>query len=416
MAAGHGRGLPPPRRPRSPPPTTRCTRRPLPPPRRPLRGARRRPSTRHRWDDPSPCTDGGRATSSATSSTCTASCSARSAASCRPPRRSRTIRWPPSVPPGPTSRRCSPTPTLAPSECDTPMGRMTLAEHVDGVVSADLVLHGWDLARAAGLDDTIDPGEVERMWPSIADIPDEMRIPDHFGPGIVVFGPEVPVPATAPMQDRLLGKIGRDPAWVALALRPVPYGGGARYGDGRGRVTAPRGSSPCRSSTRSSAPTRTSPNRRTATRAHIDPAYRDQAPHMVTDPKRGDLFVVPGMKNPIAIGLVAAAGKPAEELTESGVLFDEIHRSGWDADGAHRRPAARRRLRRGHLPDDRDDDLQPPRPRLQAGVLPGLQPLDQRLLRGGPAAAARAAGRRPCAASTRASPTSRRSPPPDCAA
>ena len=26
--------------------------------------------------------------------------------------------------------------------------------------------------------------------------------------------------------------------------------------------------------------------------ANIDPAYRDQAPHIVTDPTRGDLFVV----------------------------------------------------------------------------------------------------------------------------
>ena len=64
--------------------------------------------------------------------------------------------------------------------------------------------------------------------------------------------------------------------------------------------------------------------------ANIDPAYRDQAPHIVRDEKRGDLFVVPGMKNPIAIGLVAAAGKPAEELKETGILFEEMHRSGWD--------------------------------------------------------------------------------------
>ena len=50
---------------------------------------------------------------------------------------------------------------------------------------------------------------------------------------------------------------------------------------------------------------------------HIDPAFRDQAPHMITDDERGDVFVVDGMKNPIAMGLVAAAGKPAEEITES---------------------------------------------------------------------------------------------------
>lgn len=105
-------------------------------------------------------------------------------------------------------------PAAATAECDTPMGRMTVAEHIDGVISADLVLHGWDLARAAGLDDTIDPDEVTAMWPQMEQIPEEMRIPDHFGPGVIVFGPEVPVPEDAPLQDRLLGKIGRDPHWT----------------------------------------------------------------------------------------------------------------------------------------------------------------------------------------------------------
>jgi uncharacterized protein (TIGR03086 family) len=104
-------------------------------------------------------------------------------------------------------------PAVALTECDTPMGRMTVAEHVDGVVSVDLVLHGWDLARAAGLDDTIDPDELARLWPGIRDMPPEMRIPEHFGPGIVVFGPQVVVPDDAPLQDRLLGKLGRDPRW-----------------------------------------------------------------------------------------------------------------------------------------------------------------------------------------------------------
>jgi uncharacterized protein (TIGR03086 family) len=103
---------------------------------------------------------------------------------------------------------------LVATPCQTPMGEMTLGEHIDGVVSVDLVLHGWDLARAAGLDDTMDPAEIERMWPTIQSIPDEMRIPGHFGPGIVVFGPEVPVPATASRQDQVLGKLGRDPAWA----------------------------------------------------------------------------------------------------------------------------------------------------------------------------------------------------------
>lgn len=65
--------------------------------------------------------------------------------------------------------------------------------------------------------------------------------------------------------------------------------------------------------------------------AHIDPAFRDRAPHMVNDPKRGDVYVVPGMNRPISMGLVAAAGKAAEELNEAGASFEELHRSGWDA-------------------------------------------------------------------------------------
>ena len=104
-------------------------------------------------------------------------------------------------------------PATATRECDTPMGRMAVEQHVDGVPSADLVIHGWDLARATGQDDTIDPDEVARMWPDAQGIGEEMRTPDFFGPGIVVFGPEVAVPDDAPLQDRLLGLLGRNPNW-----------------------------------------------------------------------------------------------------------------------------------------------------------------------------------------------------------
>jgi uncharacterized protein (TIGR03086 family) len=102
-------------------------------------------------------------------------------------------------------------PEVAATEVDTPMGRSTVEQHVDQVVSTDLVIHGWDLARATGQDDTIDPAEVDRMWPGVQHIPEEMRIPGAFGPGVVVFGPEVKVPEDASRQDRLLGLLGRDP-------------------------------------------------------------------------------------------------------------------------------------------------------------------------------------------------------------
>jgi predicted TIM-barrel fold metal-dependent hydrolase len=64
--------------------------------------------------------------------------------------------------------------------------------------------------------------------------------------------------------------------------------------------------------------------------AYIDRAFRDRAPHIVSTSDRGDVFVIDGMDRPIALGLVAAAGKKPEEITEAGVTFEELHRGGWD--------------------------------------------------------------------------------------
>ena len=61
----------------------------------------------------------------------------------------------------------------------------------------------------------------------------------------------------------------------------------------------------------------------------IDPKYRDDAPRIIQD-DRGDVFHIPGMKVPVPMGLVAAAGKLPEELTTFGVKFEDLHRGGWD--------------------------------------------------------------------------------------
>ncbi|ADB29837.1 hypothetical protein Kfla_0717 [Kribbella flavida DSM 17836] len=107
-------------------------------------------------------------------------------------------------------------PEVAAQQVETPAGSLTVAEHVDQVVSDDLVLHGWDLARATGQDETMDPDDVQRLWRSTTSVPADVmakyHTPGAFGPGIEVFGPEVAVPADAPLQDRLLGLIGRDPS------------------------------------------------------------------------------------------------------------------------------------------------------------------------------------------------------------
>jgi predicted TIM-barrel fold metal-dependent hydrolase len=64
----------------------------------------------------------------------------------------------------------------------------------------------------------------------------------------------------------------------------------------------------------------------------IDRRYRDRAPRMVRDDKRGDIFVIEGLDRPVPMGLVAAAGRPAEELRTFGARFEDLHRGGWDPD------------------------------------------------------------------------------------
>mgnify|MGYP001546756499 FL=1 len=74
-----------------------------------------------------------------------------------------------------------------------------------GFATADVLLHGWDLARAIGADDTLPPAAVEAVHMGMSQAPDEMiRNPQ-------VFGPVVEVPADASAQDQLLGFSGRRP-------------------------------------------------------------------------------------------------------------------------------------------------------------------------------------------------------------
>lgn len=112
-------------------------------------------------------------------------------------------------------------PELARILVDTPGGKVTVADHVDKVVSDDLVLHGWDLAKATGHDDTMDPDDVTAIWAYNEtldpDFVEMLHTPGAFGPDVEVFGPVVPIPQDAPLQHRLLGSIGRDPHWAPPA-------------------------------------------------------------------------------------------------------------------------------------------------------------------------------------------------------
>jgi predicted TIM-barrel fold metal-dependent hydrolase len=64
----------------------------------------------------------------------------------------------------------------------------------------------------------------------------------------------------------------------------------------------------------------------------IDPAWRERAPRMKSHEKLGDVFVVDGLPSPVPMGLVAAAGKPPQEIRATGVRFEDMHRGGWDPD------------------------------------------------------------------------------------
>jgi uncharacterized protein (TIGR03086 family) len=80
-------------------------------------------------------------------------------------------------------------------------GDITAEEYIFDVMT-DLAVHGWDLARAIGGDETMDPETVDVLF-------------DHFKPrekalkASGVFGPRVDPPAGADKQTQLLAVFGR---------------------------------------------------------------------------------------------------------------------------------------------------------------------------------------------------------------
>jgi uncharacterized protein (TIGR03086 family) len=68
----------------------------------------------------------------------------------------------------------------------------------------DLVVHGWDLARAAGLDEHIEPDDVAHVFARARSFGPAMRSP-------LAFGPEVEAPLSADEQCQLLAFLGRRP-------------------------------------------------------------------------------------------------------------------------------------------------------------------------------------------------------------
>ncbi len=85
------------------------------------------------------------------------------------------------------------------------------AEMVGVTVADELVVHGWDVARATGQPYQPEPELVDaaRTFLGMFASPDAPAGPE------VPFGPSRVLPGGAPALDQVLALAGRDPAWMA---------------------------------------------------------------------------------------------------------------------------------------------------------------------------------------------------------
>jgi len=81
------------------------------------------------------------------------------------------------------------------------------APMVGGMVLGELVVHGWDLARATGQRPEWSARVLDLVYRELAGTAEQGR-------DMGVYGPPVPVPDGAPVLGRILGLTGRDPGWT----------------------------------------------------------------------------------------------------------------------------------------------------------------------------------------------------------
>ncbi len=81
------------------------------------------------------------------------------------------------------------------------------APMIGGMVLGELVVHGWDLARATGQSPLWDVDLLRHLQQDVAGSAE-------MGREMGIYGPAVPVPDTASTLDRVLGLTGREPHWA----------------------------------------------------------------------------------------------------------------------------------------------------------------------------------------------------------
>jgi uncharacterized protein (TIGR03086 family) len=84
------------------------------------------------------------------------------------------------------------------------IGPMSLGQAIDTIYTPDVFMHRWDLARATGQDERLDPERCAAMLEGMLPMDEALRQSGQYGP-------RVKVPDDADAQTRLLAFIGRNP-------------------------------------------------------------------------------------------------------------------------------------------------------------------------------------------------------------
>jgi uncharacterized protein (TIGR03086 family) len=93
-------------------------------------------------------------------------------------------------------------------------GTLPLDRAIDQFYTPDVFMHTWDLARATGQDDRLDPGFCAHLLAGMEPMEEVIRSSGHYGV-------RVEVPDDAGPQTSLLGFIGRDPSWAPAGTSRV---------------------------------------------------------------------------------------------------------------------------------------------------------------------------------------------------
>ena len=81
----------------------------------------------------------------------------------------------------------------------------TPKQAVAGLITTDLLVHSWDLARSIGADGSLPETAAASTLMGLQRLPEAMLRSDRM------FGPEVAVADDASVQDKLIGFVGRTP-------------------------------------------------------------------------------------------------------------------------------------------------------------------------------------------------------------